>query len=161
LLLVTLAVSVAAGAGGCSMAGNPVQPGSVTDSSVLAAAATLCVNEVNRLRASMGDPQLTRSNTIDAFSSEAARVDGEAHQAHKHFLATNGGHGISMAENVIPWWKVSDYGSVESIVRKGVALMWAEGDSGYHYINMRGRYTQIGCGIAVIDGEVTVAQDFK
>jgi hypothetical protein len=147
---------------GCANLLNPVEPGSAaSEPAVLAAAATLCVEEVNRLRVSAGDPPLVRSSTLDEFSSEAARVDGTAHQAHKHFLETNGGHGISMAENVIPWWKTAEYGSVESVVRKGVALMWAEGPSGYHYINMRSRYSQMGCGIAVIDGEVTVSQDFK
>jgi len=162
MLDAALTVGVAAAAAGCTSAGNPVQPGSVTtDPSVVAAATTFCIDEVNRLRASVGDLPLARSGGIDAFSSEAARVDGAAHQVHKHFLDTNGGNGISVAENVIPWWKVSDYGSVETIVRKGVAMMWAEGDSGYHYANMRGRYTQMGCGIAIIDGEVTVSQDFK
>ncbi len=162
ILSAALAVCVAAGAAGCTTAGNPVQPGSVPiDPSAVAAATTLCIDEVNRLRASVGDPALARSGGIDAFSAEAARVDGTAHQVHKYFLDTNGGNGTSVAENVIPWWKVSDYGSVETIVRKGVAMMWAEGESGYHYVNIRGRYTQMGCGIAILDGEVTVSQDFK
>jgi hypothetical protein len=162
VLNIAVAVGVAAGAAGCTMAANPVQPGSATgDPSVVAAATTFCVAEINRLRASVGDAPLVRSDTIDAFSAEAARVDGAAHEVHKYFLETNGGHGISVAENVIPWWKVSDFGSVEAIVRQGVAQMWAEGDTGYHYLNIRGRYSQVGCGIAVIDGEVTVSQDFR
>ena len=65
-----------------------------------------------------------------------------------------------MAENVIPWWRVSDYGSVQTIVRKGLETMWAEGPGGYHYVNMTARYTEMGCGIAVLNGEVTVSQDF-
>jgi uncharacterized protein YkwD len=161
-LLGAAALCIAAAAAGCTMVKNPVEPGpGDIDSSIIASASAVCVDEVNRLRAAAGDPPLTRSATIDAFSAEAARVDGTAHEAHRHFLATNGGYGTSMAENVIPWWKLSQYGSVETIVRKGVAMMWAEGDSGYHYVNMRGRYTQMGCGIAVINGEVTVSQDFR
>jgi hypothetical protein len=69
---------------------------------VIAAAVTACVDQVNALRASVGDPPLNRADRIDAFSAEAANVDGEAHQAHKHFLATNGGHGTALAENLIP-----------------------------------------------------------
>ena len=146
---------------GCAMPGTPVEPSSMTgDPSAIAAAVAACVDHVNSLRASVGDPPLNRSSRIEAFSTEAARVDGEAHQAHKHFTETNGGHGTALAENVIPWWKVSDYGSISNIVRKGVSMMWEEGPSGYHYVNMRGGYSEMGCGIAVINGEVTVSQDF-
>lgn len=151
----------AVGAIGCALPGTPVEPSSMAgDPSTVAAALAACVDQVNSLRASVGDPPLTRSSRIEVFSAEAARVDGEAHQAHKHFFATNGGPGIARAENVIPWWKVSDWGSIQNIVRKGLTQMWDEGPSGYHYVNMRGRYTEIGCGIAVINGEVTVSQDF-
>ena len=150
------------GAAGCAMGGTPLEPGSLTaDPAVIAAAVTACVDQINALRASVGDPPLTRSDRINAFSAEAAQVDGEAHQAHKHFIATNGGHGTALAENVIPWWKVSDYGSIQNIVRKGLTMMWEEGPSGYHYVNMRGNYREVGCGIAVINGEVTVSQDFR
>jgi hypothetical protein len=162
LTLGTALTLFALGAIGCAMPGTPMEPASVAgDPSAIAAAVTACIDQVNSLRASVGDAPLARSSRIEAFSAEAARVDGEAHQAHKHFIATNGGHGTALAENVIPWWKVSDYGSISNIVRKGVTMMWEEGPSGYHYVNMRGRYTEMGCGIAVINGEVTVSQDFR
>jgi hypothetical protein len=149
-------------AAGCVAGRSPVQPDSLAgDSSVQAAAAAVCIDQTNALRASVGDPPLARSGQIDAFSNEAARVDGEAHQTHKYFLETNGGHGVALAENEIPWWKVSDWGSVETVVRRGVSQMWAEGAGGYHYVNMRGRYTEMGCGIAVLNGEVTVSQNFR
>jgi hypothetical protein len=160
-LIGALALCSAAGSAGCAVARNPFEPQSPTaDAATLAAAATVCVDQVNILRASVGDSPLARSSRIDAFSAEAARIDGEAHQAHKYFLATNGGNGVALAENVIPWWRVADYGSVDKIVRKGVTQMWNEGPSGYHYANMRGRYSEMGCGIAVLNGEVTVSQDF-
>lgn len=150
------------GSAGCTVGGTPVEPSSLSgDPARIAAAVTACIDQVNALRASVGDPPLSRSARIDAFSAEAAQVDGEAHQAHKHFLATNGGQGTAVAENMIPWWKVSDYGSVQNVVRKGIQTMWDAGPSGYHYVNMRGGYTEMGCGIAVINGEVTVSQDFR
>jgi len=130
------------------------------DPATIAAAVSACIDQTNQLRASVGDAPLARSTSIDDFSTEAARVDGEAHQAHKYFIETNGGHGTALAENVIPWWKVPDYGSIANIVRKGVTMMWDEGPSGYHYVNMRGSYSEMGCGIAVLNGEVTVSQDF-
>jgi uncharacterized protein YkwD len=157
LALAALSVSATA----CAVGGTPVEPSSMNgDPSVIAAAVSACIDQVNELRASVGDPPLARSTRIEQFSAEAARVDGEAHQAHKYFTETNGGHGTALAENVIPWWKVSDFGSIQNIVRKGVTQMWQEGPSGYHYVNMRGRYSEMGCGIAVINGEVTVSQDF-
>jgi hypothetical protein len=128
---------------------------------VIAAATAACIDHVNQLRASVGDPALARSERIVEFSTEAAHVDGEAHQAHKYFLETNGGYGTALAENMIPWWKMAQWGSVDTIVRKGIDQMWAEGPSGYHYVNMRGGYSEMGCGIAVINGEVTVSQDFR
>jgi hypothetical protein len=156
-----LAVWLAAGAMACAGTGTPVEPGSATgDPGVVAAAQAFCVDAVNQLRASVGDPPLARSARIDTFSTEAAHVDGEAHVAHKYFLETNGGPGVASAENVIEWWKVSDWGSIQMIVRKGIDQMWAEGPSGHHYVTMRGKYTEMGCGIAVINGEVTVSQDF-
>ena len=161
LIGAALGLCSAAGSTGCALAGNPAEPGAVSgDPAALAAAAAVCVDQVNILRATVGDPPLAHSSRIDAFSAEAARVDGEAHQAHKYFLATNGGYGLALAENVIPWWRLADYGSVEKIVRKGVSQMWSEGAGGYHYANMRGRYSEMGCGIALINGEVTVSQDF-
>ena len=156
-----VALSCAIGAGGCTMPGGPVAPESVaTDGSTLADSTAFCVEEVNRYRASVGVAPLTRSGRIDEFSSDAAHVDGEAHQAHTYFLMTNGGNGTARAENVIPWWKASQYGSVRTIVKKGLATMWAEGPGGSHYENMKGNYSQMGCGIFISNDEVTVSQDF-
>jgi uncharacterized protein YkwD len=156
-----IAVSCAIGAGGCATSGNPVSAGSVaTDAGTLANNTAFCVEEVNRYRASVGVAPLTRSSRIDEFSTNAAHVDGEAHQAHTYFLMTNGGNGTASAENVIPWWKTSQYGSVRAIVTKGLATMWAEGPGGDHYENMKGNYSEMGCGIFTSNDEITVSQDF-
>ena len=66
-----------------------------------------------------------------------------------------------MAQNEIPWWKLSQWGSVREVVRKGLAMQWAEGSGGGHYDNMLRDHTEVGCGIAVINDEVTVTQDFR
>jgi uncharacterized protein YkwD len=156
-----LTVSCAMGAVGCALPGGPVSPDSVaTDPGTLAASTAYCVEEVNRLRATVGAPPLTRSERIDGFSNDAAHVDGEAHQAHTYFRMTNGGNGTARAENVIPWWKASQYGSVRTIIRQGLAMMWAEGPGGSHYENMKGSYTEMGCGVFISNDEVTVSQDF-
>ena len=53
-----------------------------------------------------------------------------------------------MAENVIPWWKVSDWGTVENVVRKGVAQMWAELMSRLGYERFAAQGTDVGSGVA-------------
>jgi hypothetical protein len=40
-------------------------------------------------------------------------------------------------------------------------MMWAEGPGGGHYENMIGDYRQVSCGISIVNGEVTVTQDFR
>jgi hypothetical protein len=40
-------------------------------------------------------------------------------------------------------------------------MQWAEGPGGGHYDNMIHGHTEMACGIAVINGEVTVTQDFR
>jgi uncharacterized protein YkwD len=160
-LAAAITLSCAIGAVGCAMPGGPVSPESVaTDSATLADSTALCVEEVNRYRASAGLAPLTRSDRIDAFSTDAAHVDGEAHQAHSYFRTTNGGNGTARAENLIPWWRASQYGSIRTIVKKGLATMWAEGPGGSHHENMKGDYTQMGCGVFISNDEVTVSQDF-
>jgi hypothetical protein len=160
--LVVIAVAVSASA--CALPGSPVSPDVVASASStvsLEVETAYCIDEVNRYRTMAGEPPLARSAQLDAFSTEAARVDGQAHQPHKHFIETNGGPGIARAQNVIPFWKLSSYGSVRRIVREGLALMWAEGPGGGHYDTMRGDFSEMGCGVYVADnGEVTVSQDF-
>ncbi len=155
-------LSCALAASGCAMPGGPVSPESVaTDANTLADGANYCIDEVNRYRTGAGLQPLARSSRIDEFSSDAAKVDGEAHVVHSYFRATNGGNGTARAENQIPWWKATQYGSVRAIVKQGLSQMWAEGSGGSHYENMKGAYTEMGCGIFISNGEVTVSQDFK
>ena len=151
---------------GCGKMGNPAAPSDPGAPGASSGALTLtdaafCVDEVNRFRATVGASPLTASNQIGEFSAEAARVDGAAHETHRHFRQTNGGHGMAKAENEIPWWTLSRYGSVRAIIREGLALEWAEGPGGSHYENMTGPYSEIACGINIQNGEVTITQDFR
>ena len=163
LAAAVVVLSSGIGAAGCAQLAGPVSPDSIaTDASTIAASTAFCVDEVNRLRATAGLPALTRSGRIDEFSTDAAKVDGQAHEAHTYFRMTNGGNGTAHAENMIPWWKASQYGSVRTIIRQGLATMWQEGPGGSHYENMKGGYSEMGCGVYVSPaGEVTVSQDFR
>jgi hypothetical protein len=154
------AVAVLARATACAL--NPAAPGAAAPATTdLSVEAGFCVDEINRLRATVGLAPLARSAEIETFSTEAARIDGEMHQPHKHFFDTNGGHGVSHAENEIPWWTLAQWGSVHAVVRAGIAKEWTEGPGGGHYENMTGQYSSLACGISVRNGEVTVTQDFR
>ena len=159
--VVVVAASTFAG-GACQALGIPTAPEPSSNGTLdLQADAAFCVEQVNSLRAGVAAPALAPSDEMAAFSAEAARVDGEAHEVHKYFRQTNGGNGAAMAENEIPWWKLDRYGSVRKIVRQGLAIEWAEGPGGGHYENMTGRYSQMSCGISLANGEVTISQDFR
>jgi hypothetical protein len=147
---------------GCTGAGSPAAPdAAIGGAQDVTSDATFCIDEVNRLRASAGKSALNKSDRVKGFSDEAARIDGEAHEVHKHFRDTNGGGGAAKAENEIPWWKLSRYGSVRTIIREGLANEWAEGPGGGHYENITGPYGEVACGISVTNDEVTVTQDFR
>jgi uncharacterized protein YkwD len=135
---------------------NPEAP--PTASTNLESELTFCVTETNRYRATLGRAALTRSSALEAYAAVGAREDGLAHAGHQHFRSTNGG-GIASAENEVPWWTSSN--SVHGVVQQGLALMWAEGPGGAHYENMRGPFTQLGCGVFVNGNEITVVQDFR
>lgn len=157
----TLTALVTLTSWGCAGAGSPAAPdAAIAGPQGATSDAAFCVDEVNRLRATVGKPPLNKSDRVEVFSDVAARIDAEAHQAHKYFRDTNGGNGAAMAENEIPWWKLSRYGSVRAIIREGLANEWSEGPGGGHYENMTGPYGEIACGIAVTNDEVTVTQDF-
>ena len=140
-----------------------VQPdGSIglTNASALAnlpAETNFCVDEINRYRATVNLPGLTRSIDLESYAAESARVDGLAHQPHQHFSETNGG-GIALAENELLTWPNGD---IHGVIQRGLGVMWTTGPSGTHYKIMAGAYTQVGCGIFVNDHDVTVAQDFR
>ena len=63
-----------------------------------------------------------------------------------------------------PWRKMNSGESnlsAHKLMVKGLADMWAEGPGGGHYENMRGPYTQLGCGVFVNGVDITFVQDFR
>jgi hypothetical protein len=154
---------VMAGTTACQKAGDLAAPDSTTDSFSAGSAsdAAFCVSEINRLRATLGARSLSPSPNVESFSATAAQVDSAAHQEHKHFFETNGGGGMVGAENEIPWWNLSDWGTVQAVIQRGLAAHWAEGPGGIHYDNMTGGFTTVACGISIRNKEVTVTQDFR
>jgi uncharacterized protein YkwD len=160
MALMTLLVMTAA----CgSQVASPTAPSSPSEAGATAfsAEAALCVDQTNRYRATVGKAPLARSSALEAYATAAAKTDGLAHVAHQYARATNLGNGISRAENAILWWSLRYYGSVQQIVRGGLADMWGQGEGGTHYRNLVGQYKEVGCGIFVNGDEVTVVQAFR
>ena len=60
-----------------------------------AADLTICVQETNRYRASIGLNALSQSAALESYAATGARVDGSAHAGHSHFNSDSGG-GIAM-----------------------------------------------------------------
>ena len=150
-------------AAGC--AGSPAAPsttaGASADSPAYSAEMSLCIQVTNQYRARVGKSPLTRSSVLEEYATTAARTDGTVKIAHHHARTTNLGNGLSKAENAILWWSLRYYGTVESVVRRGLEDMWKQGDGGSHYRNLVGGFTETGCGIFVNGDEVTVVQAFR
>ena len=138
-------------------------PSSTSDpgNPAFSAEAGLCVEQTNRYRATIGRAALQRSEALEAYATAAARNDGLAHVAHQYAKQTNLGNGTSRAENALLWWSLRYYGSVQQVIKLGVADMWKQGDDGVHYRNLVGNYSELGCGIFVNGDEVTVVQAFR
>ena len=119
-----------------------------------------CVAETNAYRATVGRPALLRSPALESYAAAAAPHDGSSRTVHQYFHRTRGG-GVAFAENQIPWWPLTQYGSVREVIRQGMAMMWAEGRGGGHYENIIGRYSEVGCGVFLDGPHVTVVQAFR
>lgn len=157
------AVLLAVFAVGC--AGSPASPSpsraATADSDNYSTEIALCAQVTNQYRARVGKAPLARSSVLEEYAATAARTDGTVKIAHHHARTTNLGNGLSRAENAILWWSLRYYGTVESVVRRGLDDMWKQGDGGSHYRNLVGNYTETGCGIFVNGDEVTVVQAFR
>ena len=149
--------------GACFDVSLPTAPTSSTDAATggYEAELALCVSLTNSYRATVSRGALTRAVRLDNYAAEAARHDATAREAHQYVKATNFGNGLVRAENELLWWPLSTYGTVRKVVESGLAQMWAEGTGGDHRRNMMGDYAEIGCGIFVRNGEVTLAQAFR
>ena len=130
---------------------------STPDAATLASSLQFCADEINRYRATIGRSALTRSDSLEQFAAIAAQHDATAGVAHALFAKTNGG-GIAMAETELLLWPDR---SVNDVIKQGLAKMWAAGPAGEHYEILSGPYTQVGCGVYVSGGQVSVAQDYR
>jgi hypothetical protein len=112
---------------------------------------------MNRYRATIGLRPLTRSSALEDFAAQAAEHDAQVRTPHAFFTRTNGA-GVARAETQVLWWKGF---AVRDVVRQGLAQMWRVGPGGSHYDIIAGNFSEVGCGVYIADGEVTISQDFR
>lgn len=116
-----------------------------------------CIEEINRYRATVAQPLLIRSETLESYAAASAAVDAAAGVAHRHFVTDNGG-GVARAETELLSWPNFD---VRAVIEQGLAEMWRQGPAGEHYQILAGPWTEAGCGLAVTEHDVTIVQDFR
>lgn len=120
----------------------------------------LCLDEINRYRATLGLKALAWSATLEAYADEGTRYDAARDKAHAHFGAVD--PNPADAENEIPGWPLKDYKTVSAVMVQGSKMMWDEGPGGGHYENIKGSHTTVGCGIHITAaGNVWIIQDFR
>jgi uncharacterized protein YkwD len=119
-----------------------------------------CLDQTNTYRASVGRPALRHSVLLQEYADRAAEYDGTNHVGHGYFRMTGGG-GVATAENELPWWGLSTFGTLQRLLQAGLNGFWGEGPGGGHYENIRGPYSELGCGIFVNGSQITVVQAFR
>jgi hypothetical protein len=143
--------------GGCGVS-TPGAP----DSAAAVADLRFCVTETNRYRAMVNRAEIEQSSALETYAGIAAEYDGSRHTAHGYSNLRNHDGAFARLENEILWWPLVNYGSVRAVIRQGIAAMWAEGPNGGHYnVLTDANTTQMGCGVYVGNGEVTVVQAFQ
>lgn len=147
----------------CTNTSSPGTPTTTTPPATAATAADLafCVTETNRYRAMVARPALQQSVVIEIYAANAARNDGTTHTPSGQTTITNGGNGLVTAENEIQWLPFGTGSTVQGVMRTGLANFWSEGPNGVHYRNISGAFTEMGCGVHIGNGEITIVQDFR
>ncbi len=114
----------------------------------------LCVDEINRYRATLGLAPYKRWSDGETCADGQAKSDGQARRAHGAF-----GQCKEFAQNECPGWP----GPADKMLPGCLKMMWGEGPGGGHYENMRStRYSEVSCGFHTMpDGSVWSVQNFK
>ncbi|WP_155798598.1 CAP domain-containing protein, partial [Sorangium cellulosum] len=122
-------------------------------------AAQLCVDTINKHRATLGLPPLGRWTDAESCSDEECESDGNTNTPHGAFGACK-----ERAQNECPGWP----GPPQSMIASCLQLMWDEGpgedfNKHGHYINMSNpEFTEVACGFHTFpDGSVWAVQNFR
>lgn len=141
----------------------PVDTGTVapdtSSGDPLDAARQICVDEINKYRATLSLPPLTRDAKDEICGDGEAKKDSISGVAHSAFPSCG-----ESAQNECPGWP----GPPETLIKGCLKMMWAEGPGADfsthgHYINMSSKsYTQVSCGFfKMTSGSYWAVQDFR
>lgn len=116
-------------------------------------ARALCLDRLNQYRARVGVAPLRAQSDRAACADGQARSDAATRTAHGAF-----GQCRESAQNECPSWS----GSLDEVVDRCLAMMFAEGPQGGHYENMTDpRARSVACGVfSGGSGEIWMVQDF-
>ncbi len=156
-----IVVSASLGCGFSSSPSSPSATASSSDGTHYTAELSFCVEEVNRLRTTIGNPPLVRSDVLEKYAATAVQADAVAGKPHTYALSTNFDNLTVLAENEALFWPLSSLKSVRAVVEKSLAEMWSEGPGGEHYDIMADNYHQVGCGVFVQGNDVAVLEAFR
>ncbi|HEX9296092.1 MAG TPA: CAP domain-containing protein [Polyangiaceae bacterium] len=152
----------ASGSGGSSIAkdgGSGTGGSGGSGGSPIGGAKQLCVDTINKYRATLGLPAYARWTEQEACADSQAESDSQTGTAHGAF-----GRCTEFAQNECPGWG----GTPESMITGCLQAMWNEGpgsdfNTHGHYINMSStKYTKVACGFyTTAAGKVWSVQDFR
>ncbi len=119
----------------------------------------LCVDTINKYRASINLPPYQRWTAEESCADSQAQSDSVSKTPHGAFQKCG-----ESAQDECPGWA----GPPSSMIPQCLDLMWKEGPGADfakhgHYINMSStKYTMVSCGFFTLaDGSVWAVQDFK
>lgn len=124
----------------------------------LAVDRTLCVDEINKYRATLSLPPYAGWTSASTCADGQSKSDSESGTAHGAF-----GKCGEFAQNECPGWP----GPPDTMIKGCLKMMWDEGPGDFaahgHYVNMSStKYTQVACGFhQTADGKWWSVQDFK
>jgi hypothetical protein len=138
-----------------SLAGQTTTGASVAD-------LAFCVQNINSYRARVGSrTNYAESAALETFAAAGAQADSLSDQAHGHFEA-NIGAGIALAENEVVNASFTTGNSVQGVIQSVNAEFFSEGPGGGHYEHLVSvTLSQVGCGIYIGGGRITVTEDFR
>ncbi len=123
------------------------------------AAEQLCVDTINKYRATLNLPALQRWSANESCAASQGLADSKSGTPHSAF-----GKCGEWAQNECPGWP----GPGKTMITGCLQMMWNEGpgqdfSKHGHYINMSStQYTTVACGFATAaDGSIWAVQDFK
>ena len=128
--------------------------------SATAADLAFCVQDINAYRARVGiASRYSESAALETFAALGAQQDSVSGQAHGHFEGTLGG---AVGENELLNGSFTTGIGVQAAIQSANAQFFSEGPGGGHYEHLVSlTLRQVGCGVYIANGRITIVEDFQ